>query len=315
LASSMANFTPPPPRRGARFWIGLAGIVGGSLCLCLVLIIGFSYLTKNSLPTPSTSIVSAGASPTSPSKPATTSSATGTAAPARATPQPAAPSATPTNLPPASLTPTQPSATDLPSVVAPPPANSATEFHDDFSNPNSGWAMTITDGYSLDYNQDLSYTITLNQPNQLLYSPAPVPFTKPVKNILVSVRGRLSTPGSGLFGVMCNLQDNQNYDFIAISGNRFAIGKMVNGTRTELTSPYWQPILSAKADADGYLTLQVSCFDHFIVLSVNDFGQAHVVDEDLSSGDVALFGASTDQKDADGNYVIASFKDFSAVLQ
>lgn len=299
-----SNLNRPIRQHGARFWIGITGVISGSLCLCLVLVVGFLYTTGGLTGGPESNP----AAPTQVPQVA--------AVPAQAVP--AAP-AVPTQTHPPQATQTAPAAVQPTQAAAPNPTqapqSAVTEYNDDFANPNSGWLIKQTDVYSLDYNRHLAYSIVLKKPKMMMYSIPPYPFQKPVQKAAVTFRGMLLKPGSGTFGALCNFNDNQNYYRVSISGDYYAVGKMVQGKWTELTSPYWQNLIQAQPDSEGYLKIGLGCFDGFIVLDVNGTGQTHLVDTDLTHGDIALYASSSDQLDADGFYAGAFFKDFSVSLQ
>jgi hypothetical protein len=134
-----SNLNRPIRQHGARFWIGITGVISGSLCLCLVLVVGFLYTTGGLTGGPESNP----AAPTQVPQVA--------AVPAQAVP--AAP-AVPTQTHPPQATQTAPAAVQPTQAAAPNPTqapqSAVTEYNDDFANPNSGWLIKQTDVYSLD---------------------------------------------------------------------------------------------------------------------------------------------------------------------
>jgi hypothetical protein len=267
-------------------------VISGGLCLLLVLV-GVLVLASGGLS--GTPAVPAASS----NKPASV-----TPLPATVTSQPAAKPPTATTLP--------PTITAAPIIAPVSPSNgSSTQFSDDFSNPNSGWPVRNTDAYAMDYFPGGRYMIGEKQPKKFAYSIPPYSLTRPIRNVNISVRGMTSPPGAGFFGVMCNWVDANNFYQVAFTDKQFAVGKMVNGKWTDLTDGGWKDLISATPDVEGYHLVEMSCFDGYIVLQVDGMGQVHLVDNDLTNGDVALFADSGDKPGDGGFYVQAFFKDFA----
>ena len=306
---------PPVPSRasnsgrGARFWIGLAGIIGGSLCGCLALVMGISFFASGGMSTPGLSQPNQPAAPLQTTQqPSETMTPPTTASPAA----PPALEATPTPMDmPADIPTDTPMPSETPSSN--PVNSSATQYFDDFSNINGGWMNVFEDNYSMEYFQGGKYAIALRVPQLMAMAFPPYPFTKPIKNIAVSVKAQ-GEGGNGFYGVLCHYQDQSNYYRASFSGDQYAVDKMVNGQLTPLTSPFWKPILAYQPDADGYISITLICADGRIQLLVNDMGQEIITDTDLDQGDALLFAASGDTTNADGVYEQAFFDDFSAEL-
>jgi hypothetical protein len=309
----------PKPSRGTGFWIMLTALIVVSLCLCLVLSIGGYYMYSQPrgtlvLPIEPTSQTATPEITLTPHVTLTNTLVTDT------------PTMTPTlDL---SLTPTTPpqmpiegtpftptsvateSGSLIPTALKDP--KNPKDFSDNFTNPNSGWPVDKTSDYLLDYFPENTYIIDIFSPGKMMYAIPPYYFTRPVKNITLKVQAKLGLPGNGAFGVMCNLQDSQNYYRIALNDtNNYQIGKMIKGTWTALTSPAWTPLAATKPDSEGYYSLTVMCIDSFIVLDVNGIAQAKVIDADLKTGDVALFAVGGEKKDTNGNYASSVFRFFS----
>jgi hypothetical protein len=312
---------PPPPKktgRGTAFYLGLAGIIGGGLCLCLVLAAGAYYLFSISGGKPASPVAAQGKSPAAPT---TTTKRLATSMPLPTMPISSSPipdtpvpdTAIPEVVVQPSLTPTI--AIDIQTTQNNPPAGNAREYFDDFSNPNSGWHAETTTDYRMDYYPNDTFVIDILKPKLFAYLFPPYQFPRPVKNVVIEVKVKPAQADLGSFGVMCNVQDKSNYYYIAISNGNFGIGKMVKGKWTDLTSPFWNKLIVATPDPDGYYTIGASCIDGFIVMQVNGIGQVHLVDTDIPDGDVAIFAASFDKADAGGIYAAAIFKSISVILQ
>jgi hypothetical protein len=297
-------FDPPQPPvssgpsnsgRGVRFWLGLAGIIGGSLCGCLALVLGFLFLSREGSKTPTLSQSNPSNQQVAP-------------APITQPPSevPAITITAPTEVP--TVPPTQEA-----TPTTGPANNNVTQYFDDFSNINGAWQNVFEDSLIMGYFQKGNYAITLRAPQKMAVAFPPYPFTKPINNMIVSVKAK-GDGEDGFYGVLCHYQDQYNYYRASFSGDQYAVDKMVNGQSTELTSPFWKKIVAYQPDADGYLTITLACTDGRVQILVNDVGQDIITDMDLDQGDALLFAASGDTINADGIYEQAFFDDFSAEL-
>ena len=268
----------PAAKRGGLFYFGIAGIAGGGLCCILSLV---AFILSATLKT----------SPQASASPSPVSSPTATILPATKTSPPISPEPT----------------TTISSSA------DTTHFTDDFSNTNGGWYVGSTDNIDTGYFQD-SYAMGVKTPKYYFLSTLPDPFPDPVRNIIISVRGKLAAGDTGEFGVVCRAKDVDNFYLAAISGDSFYIGKEVNGAWSYLTTPHLQTLPDSTLDQDGYMTIGLSCIDSFIVLEVNGIGATHVTDEELSAGDNGLYVYGGSQLGPSGYYAQAYFDDFSASL-
>jgi hypothetical protein len=281
-----SDYPVAPAKRSRFFYFGLGAVIaGGTCCLLSAAALIASMLLSRKTP------------PAAPVLPANT-------------PTTAIPSPTGTSLPVSS-----PTDTSLPASTPTPqnPLVSATQFSDNFSTKGGRWYVGSTDNYSAGYDQG-GYSLGVKSVNTYFIALLPNPFPAPIKNIILSVRGRSTAGDKGEFGLVCGYQDSDNFYLSAIRGSQFYIGKMVKGAWTYLTSPEKQPLINAVPDQDGYLSIGMSCIDSFIVMDVNGTGQAHVTDDTFSTGDVGLYVWAADQKASNGYYAQAFYHDFSAKL-
>jgi hypothetical protein len=279
----------PTAKRGGLFSLGIAGIViVGIICiLAVAAIVLFTRGKKN----PVAAILQVN-TPT-----ATTLRATNT----RPSPSLLATSLQPTSLQPTSL---------LPATAISAGGNS-TRFYDDFADSSSGWWVGSEDRVEASYYQGNSYVIRLKDPNYYFVSNPPGAFSEPMRELVISVRGKAAAGDVGEFGVVCRYQDIDNFYLGGISGDRFYIGKKVDGEWIYLTDPSEQPLPDAQRDSEGYLNLGLSCIDSSIMLEVNGILAASVTDEELSTGKAGLYVWAGEQLGQDGYYFQAYFDDFS----
>lgn len=295
-APSSAPAAPPARSsgRGARFWLGMIGVVGGGLLGVVMLVL---VLLKGSGGQNTASIVTA------------TSPEISTSAPvAQIVPQTEEPgTAVETAL-------AQPTETPIPAVQD--PVGGGTTYHDDLSRPDSGWLEQNEADFQVGYWQTMSYSIIMKGPSISTSVIPPYSFQSPIKNMIIKVRGKESPGADGGFGVRCHYQDNNNFYEVDFSRDYYGIRKTVNGKVTNLTEPFWQELLSPERDVDGYMLVILACVDGRIQLVTgdNETGQMIVSDEDLTEGDAAVLAWSGTNKLTDGNYAQAFFRDFSAEL-
>lgn len=324
-----ARQTPPPPppavtdaprqaKRDGTNWLLVALLGGGGACLCVVMVValvlafGRPNVSPSNLsaarPTPvvaaqATSGVPATAENTFTPPPTATLEAT-------STPVPTLPPAA-TQTPPPTATPDPASTT---AAAQPPSGNSSDPYRDDFSNPKSGWDVTQQNDYELSYTTDRSYFIGIKSPEAYVIVPPPYAFKRPVKDVAVTFLAKTFSSGASVFGAVCDYTSKDNYYWVGIRGDQYAMGKMVNGQWTQLTEPYWKKLNGATLAEHSFLEIGLSCFNGFIVFEAGDMGQEHLVDTDLSSGDVGLYAESTKDRDGPTYYTQAFFKDFKVEL-
>lgn len=303
--------TAPAPSnsgRSARFWIGLAAIIGGSLCSCLALVMIVFYAMDGLKPSQSVSAIVDQASATPPLAQSIT-------VPTAEDPVVEITETTPPTeepLPEPSFTPDQPTPTETP-PPPPPTTGGATQFFDDFSNINGPWQQVNTADFTMGYFQHGNYAMVMNIPQKMGISIPPYAFTRPIKNLIIKVKVT-GDGGNGSYGVLCHFKDAKNFYRVSFSGVQFAVDKIIDGQRSDLTQPLWKAIIAYQPEADGYMNVIVACTQGRIQLLVNDVGQVIVSDEDLTEGDAVLFVASGDKKGETGVYEEAFFDDFSAEL-
>jgi hypothetical protein len=162
------------------------------------------------------------------------------------------------------------------------------------------WELGETDVYITDINQDQSWVIGLKQPQSLVLVIPPHPQAYYPRNVSVTVNVK---PGdlvaAGPYGLACHFQDENNYYLVEIQGDSYGIGKIMQGTFTPLTEPYWQASQFIEwRDGDGFVELGVTCADYAIGVSINGLGETYPVDDpgqSFSGGAVLLMTGSSQQ--------------------
>ncbi len=215
-------------------------------------------------------------------------------------------------------------ATDAPQPAepTPPPRATATSdsagagenarrFADDFSNPQSGWRQASDADHTMDYFQD-TYIMVLMIPNKMAVAVPPYAFDAP-GDMIIGARLK-GSGGNGFYGLMCHRLDPKNYYRISFRGNQFAIDKVIDNRSVPLTKPFWQEIIDYQPDADGMVSVNLTCAEGRIQLVVDGTGQAILTDTDYTGGDAALFVNAADKPGNGRIYMEATFDDVSVEL-
>jgi hypothetical protein len=185
-----------------------------------------------------------------------------------------------------------------------PVASEAQEtFNQQLLDFSAGWDFVETDIYRTDINQDGSWIIALKQPESLV---AFIPPDRGAVNaeriafVTITFKVRPADAATaGPYGVMCSLQDENNYYVVEILNKSYGIGKMVGGKFTPMTDPYWQTSqFIGDSDENGYSEISVTCDGFSVGLMINGLGETFPVydeEENFISGSAALFGASSQE--------------------
>jgi hypothetical protein len=198
----------------------------------------------------------------------------------------------PATQPPATVPATQP-----PATVAP-QSNSAAQsgsvlFHDDFSNPSSGWDQTTNSDGSTDYANG-GYRILVNTANLVMWAN---PNQTLPNDVRIEVDATKSAgPDANGFGVICRYTDKDNfYKFIITSDGYAGISKLINGNVTVISSPDGkiQTVNNInKGAASNHI--RADCIGSTLTLYVNGNQVATASDSSLSGGDTGLFAQTYD---------------------
>jgi hypothetical protein len=235
--------------------------------------------------------------------------ATPTTLPTAALQAPEAPTPTPeTALPTAQeappAEPPSPTPVPLPTEAPPPTAvgqaltgnqyRDAVSIFDDFSSKALDWPE-YDDGSTILRYENEAYSFQIAEPDYYDWVYAPVDFWP--NSIQFDVWG---LPGlqNGTMGVMCQFQDAENYYYVEIDlGTRdFILGKAQAGEYIPLTIPdetglNWLRAEPLKSSPDQVNRIDLSCYQDFMVLVINDSLVYHVdVPEPFSTpGEMAFF--------------------------
>jgi hypothetical protein len=177
-------------------------------------------------------------------------------------------------------------------LVTPP---GGTLFKDDFSDPSSGWARTVSRNGAMDYDAG-TYRMLILKTNYDLWSVTGHAF----KDVRVEAGAtRIKGPLENRFGLVCRFRDSRNFYFFIISSDGYyAIGKVRDGTRTLLGQAMMAPNPAIALD-NGPNHLRFDCVGLSLTAYVNDQVIAATGDADFPDGDVGLLTGTFNEPGVD----------------
>ena len=164
-------------------------------------------------------------------------------------------------------------------------------FEDDFSDSSSGWD-TISDESGVSSYTDGHYLISVNETLMYLYEDLEDP--SDLADIQIDVDLLKTSDVVHDAGVMCRIQDSDNFYYFVISSDGFyAIGAFKDGEDTLLGS---EDMLE---DTKGIIKtgvadnhMRADCIGNTLTLYVNGTELYSVEDSDFSSGSIGLIAGS-----------------------
>jgi hypothetical protein len=201
------------------------------------------------------------------------------------TPQPTQAEPTHTQ-PPATKPPptrTQPPATrmpPLPTVAETEPtltvgqSRTDTYISDDFSFNTFGWMEMENEQFWAGLESD-AYAIHVRAAEQGIPSFLPVSFSPEEIEFDAIVPADFV---DGAFGVTCNYQDEDNFDFISFATElgQYTIGQVIGGQLTSLTDPEWQSTANLDSSPPWSNHILVECSSSLIAVFINNKWEADV---------------------------------------
>ena len=190
-------------------------------------------------------------------------------------------------------------ATQPPATVAPQSSGSAGAqsgsvlFHDDFSNPSSGWDQNTTADGTTDYATG-GYRILVKTANLDMWAN---PGQTLQNDVRIEVDATKSAgPDDNGFGVICRYYDKDNfYKFLVTSDGYAGISMVSNGNVNIISSPDGkiQAVNNInKGAASNHI--RADCIGSTLTLYVNGNQVATASDSTLSGGDTGLFAQTYD---------------------
>jgi len=190
-------------------------------------------------------------------------------------------------------------ATQAPATTAPQPAGNTAGpsgtvlFHDDFSNPSSGWDQTTVSDGSTDYANG-GYRILVNTTSLSMWAN---PGQSLPNDVRIEVDATKSSgPDANGFGVICRYADKDNfYKFIVTSDGYAGISKISSGNVIVLSSPdgKLQTVNNInKGAASNHI--RADCIGSNLTLYVNGNQVATATDSSITGSDTGLFAQTYD---------------------
>jgi hypothetical protein len=143
-------------------------------------------------------------------------------------------------------------------------------FVDDFSSDALGWPVK-DDGVTVLRYENEAYRFILQEKRGFEAVYLPVEFHP--KDILFDIQGP-SNAHEGTFGVICQLQDAENYYYVDfdLQAGQYAIQQVLNGELVSLTtgSDYWHSSSAFNQPATVVNRIYVGCYLGDIQLNIND---------------------------------------------
>lgn len=171
-------------------------------------------------------------------------------------------------------------------------------YHDDFSDPTSGWARASASSGSLGYDGG-TYRITVADPDYDLWAVSGQ-FYRDVR--IEADATRLAGPYGNRFGLICRYQDPRNFYFFVVSSDGYyAIGKVNHAVRSLLGQEmmaYNVAVVPGK-DPDH---LRFDCVGQTLTGYINGQVVAATRDADFHNGDAGLIAGTFDQPGVDVSF-------------
>ncbi len=307
-----SSFTPPPaPGRKSKFPVWLIVVLGlVVLCICGVLVAGIAFFTLQAgTRTVSTNLETA-------IEPYQDFNFNDTVAPTfeptfdfSAQPTFEAPGTDmlATDLPGMTVSPTDEPLSGSSTVPDVPvaPAHSGqysgdNQIFDDFSNQDLGWDVYSDETTNLGY-EDEQYFIQIMDSQWIVWSYIPVDFYPTA----IEFDAQIPQPytGNGTVGVMCLVQDEDNYYYVDIDveNSAYQIGQSTADQYTYLTNDEWETSDDFAADPSASNHYAVTCDTNQISLFINGkFEDQVFLTGPVSDGSMAIYGFSWENMDENG---------------
>ena len=171
-----------------------------------------------------------------------------------------------------------------PSIIFESPSG-AVLYQDDFSDSSSGWEnFHDPEKGTMDY-FDSFYRVQVLGEFQMLTTGPGLDFAD-VK--LASDMLKVVGTSNDIFGLVCRMEDQDNYYYFVISSDGYyGIGKVIDGVQTMLGATGMLPSeIISKGMAKNHL--QADCIDENLVLSINGQELVSTEDGEIGTGDVGI---------------------------
>jgi len=166
-------------------------------------------------------------------------------------------------------------------------AEYVTLFHDDFSDPNSGWEFYENENGSAGY-ENGGYRLRVLPTNWMIWDTLPDIFQNDVRIDVDATK--MGGPDDNSLGVICRYQDNSNFYYLAISNDGYAaIYRYLQGEFTVISSEdgQWQKVVGIYPGSTPN-HIRADCIGNALTLYVNGVQIATAIDDSFMGGQVSL---------------------------
>ena len=191
-----------------------------------------------------------------------------------------------------------------PSMPVAPPHSGQTlnrnQIFDDFSSQELGWDSYSDETANLGY-EDGRYFVQVMDSEWIVWSYLPVDFYPTA----IEFDAQIPQPytSNGTLGVMCLIQDDQNYYYVDIDvdNGEYQIGQSVNDEYVYLSENEWETAGNLVSDPTAVNHYAVTCDPNQISLFINgQFENQAVFSSSAPQGDMAVYAFSWDGMDDNG---------------
>ena len=190
----------------------------------------------------------------------------------------------------------------------------ATLYHDDFTNPSTGWPEAKFDNYFIGYHEPEYYHIEIDSPNYrtAIFAPGKKSFGDATLQLSVQVSSKkTAAKGDVVYGIAFRRSGDQYYAFVVSSrSQKWMFIKSSPSALTTLSQGTDASLHSADADDLLRVDAQSSTFS----LHVNGRLVGQVSDADYASGEVGLYVQTFDIVQAHVHFDSLTISDFEAPL-
>ena len=176
-------------------------------------------------------------------------------------------------------------------------------YHDDFSNPGSGWVQTTNTDGAMGYDQG-TYRMQVQSPLYDLQAVSGQSFTDAQIEVDATLQ---SGPLYNRFGLICRHLDLKDFYFFAVSSDGYyAVGKVKDGV-TSLLGQEMMAYSSFILKGNNTNHLRFDCIGSTLKGYVNGQTLGITQDADFSRGDAGLMSGSFDEGGVDlrfDNFVV-----------
>jgi hypothetical protein len=165
-------------------------------------------------------------------------------------------------------------------------------YFDDFSDSSSGWTKTSSTTSSRKFSEG-QYLITVKSANFRAWGTFPGNYSDVLINVDIALDKLSSESGAG---IICRLQDNDNYYFANISLNAgkfyYRLGVQVDGKNKYFTDESWVKSDLIIGDINR---VTFSCVKDEFMLGINGSELLRTQDDSIKSGKIGLMAIAFDE--------------------